>query len=110
MTVGRQHEARVALEREIGFVYVAEFFGLPIVKIGFSLALARRAKTLFKKKTYPGRFLASMPGRIADERALHRALAEYRGPKDAPYHCSSECYPRSILNHPAIPAELRSPA
>jgi hypothetical protein len=44
--------------------------------------------------------LAFVPGSLAEEKALHRSLRHAR--------FQDELYPRSILDHPALPSGLRA--
>lgn len=95
---------RNRVETDVGFIYVAKFVDCPEVKIGFALSVDRRMREL-NTRHRPMTLLASVPGRVQQERALHRTLAEYRGPRAGPGW--SEYYPLSILSHPAIPEGLR---
>lgn len=81
-----------------GFIYVAEVVGGSLIKIGFSLKPKARVATLARKC----RLLATVAASLTQEKALHQTLKGLgRG---------GEYYPRSILSHPAIPAELRATA
>jgi len=99
----RAHERRRSGE---GFIYAAELPGTDIVKIGFSLMPEKRVRGVSIRNHARAQLLAKTPGTEPAERALHKILRE---------HCrldlpGFEFYPRSILSHPAIPAELRSAA
>lgn len=86
-----------------GFIYVAEVVGAPIVKIGFSLNPENRVRTMWPSqhgKRYA--LLAKTPGTLKQEQQLHRELS---GAEESLWH---EYYHRSILQHPAIPADLRA--
>jgi len=85
-----------------GFIYVASV-GKSWVKIGFSLNPAKRVS----EQSVPVQhiLLATAPASLADEKQLHRTLRAHLG-----YGRTGETYPRTILSHPAIPAELRAAA
>lgn len=94
-----------------GFLYVAELIERPgEVKIGFSLNPKRRVADPAGIQSRC-KLLASIPGTLEQEKALHRALdgLQVDDPAD-PSYWRREVYPISILSHPAIPAELRSVA
>lgn len=98
----RRRAARARIKAGDGFLYVAEYTGKNIIKIGHSLDPERRCKTM---APWPVRLLAKTPGSLLDEKRIHRALIQHRLRR-----CTYEEYPRSILSHPSIPAELRSAA
>lgn len=90
-----------------GFLYAAEAVGSGLIKLGFSVNPKQRMRSLYGQLplgTKP-RLLAAVPYTLQQEQALHRELIEHQA---HPYR--AEVYPRSILSHPAIPAELRSAA
>lgn len=92
-----------------GFIYVAELLGYEgIIKIGHSLTPHARMSQLkvIRGDRLRARLLAVTPGTFADEHLLHGALSRHRHPA----RLGNEYYPRSILTHAAIPAELRSVA
>jgi len=93
------------LRVEEGDIYLAEYFNRPEIKIGFTLNLEQRKRTLFAPWD-PGRIVATVRGMFVEEQAIHRALRHLSVRQVWPI----ETYPRSILSHPAIPAELRSAA
>lgn len=79
-----------------GFIYLAETPDRRTVKIGFSIDPERRIREI---TTFgPLRLLAEIEGTIHEEKALHRALADF-----AVY----EFYPRSVLSHYAVPEAFR---
>lgn len=91
-----------------GFIYVASVRGsstVPMppnsVKIGFSLKPEERVRTFGSSHGLRATMLRFMPGTRREEVALHQALRRYA--------VDRECYPRAILDHPLIPAGLRTP-
>ena len=89
-----------------GFVYAAEVPGTQYVKLGFSLRPEKRVGNIFtyriKKKAGPMRLIAKAPCSFAAEKAMHKQLRDEPEATNYP-----EFYHRSVLNHPAVPAELR---
>jgi hypothetical protein len=85
-----------------GFIYIAEIRP-DLIKIGHALDPYRRLVQIGMSPTR--RLLATMRAPREAEIALHKTLHDFRLPEHG-----SEFYPRSILNHPAIPAELRAAA
>lgn len=98
---------RIVARRQAGegFIYAAQLNEIELVKIGHSLFPERRVLRLniTRGPTYTARVLAKVPGTIWEEHELHKQLRAYRA-------LGREYYPRSILTHAAIPAELRSVA
>lgn len=86
-----------------GFLYVVEAVGTDIIKIGFSTNPKRRIRGLYGQIPLGSkpRLLAMTPGTLWQERALHKQLEGHSALLHSP-----ECYPRSILSHPAIPKGL----
>lgn len=96
--------ARLRVESEVGVMYVAEVVDQPLVKIGFSLAPERRVRNLAIHGVR-FRLIGGTPATIREERQLHRDL---RGNEARETRINvGEVYPRSILDHPAIPPALR---
>lgn len=88
--------SRLAVETEMGFIYVAKFSRRRVIKIGFSLNPENRARYLFTKHQ-PGRLLAVKAARVQEERDLHRALRQHAVQGQGGH----EYYPYSILSHDA---------
>jgi hypothetical protein len=98
----RHAAARACIKRGEGFIYVVDFDGLDVVKIGFSLDPGARLRTLSEQCRHFARprLLAKTPASMSVERKLHGKLRQHRsgaGP-------GTEFYSRSILAHPAIRA------
>jgi hypothetical protein len=98
-------KSMAAIKAGAGFLYVAEVVGTDEVKIGHALNPKRRMKALKDDYFKECRLLKSTPGSLHEEMALHDTLCRFLGRK--PRTLKVEFYPRSILNHPAIPEELR---
>lgn len=105
---GRQLKALRLGSREDrdGKLYVAKVEGHDAVKIGYSTWPTNRMNCLRAKYKLGFELLAETPATPATERRLHRHLRAHA----LPHLGGTEFYPISILNHPAIPAELRGAA
>ncbi len=87
-----------------GFLYLAAVIGTDSVKIGFSRHPHVRIRHVQSRNL--GRVRCRLVGftraTLTQEHELHRALRAHSETAHG-----REFYPRSILSHPAIPAELR---
>lgn len=99
-----QHAANARRRLGEGFLYLAEITDLDMLKIGHSLKPALRVKNIKINSKYrvKARLLAVTPGTFDEEHSLHAELRDHRA-------LGHEFYPRSVLQHPAIPAGLRTP-
>lgn len=104
-TSARLRRTRKRISAGDGNIYIARVVGTNAVKIGFALYPPARIGNLGAKYRRNFVMLKWTPGTHKDELRLHAALREHRHPRFPGCH---EFYPRSILSHPAIPAELRS--
>lgn len=100
----RAAEARVQAGE--GVLYLARVVGTDIVKIGHTLDFAKRAKAIKADFGATIELMASIPANRATERWLHPLLGKYRR-RDAVRKSAGEFYHISVLEHPAIPAELK---
>lgn len=108
----RKEGHRRAMDRVIageGFLYIAEVIGTEIVKIGHTLDLANRVKSIRTDHGVAVKMIASIPAALTQERNLHWRLRKFRdrGPVRG---CATEFYHRSVLGCEALPAALRSAA
>lgn len=96
--------ARDRIRAGEGFIYIAAIGG-GLIKIGFSLNPEKRVKD--RNVGGRARLLATIPGSMYEEIALHKTLRPCRA--DKKQRCG-ERYPASILSHEAIPDALRTKA
>lgn len=103
-----QRKAAARIAQGEGFLYVAEVVGTDLIKIGFSLNPKNRIRTLGLRGRGKARLVASVRGTLHQEKTLHTKLRHARMPYAA--FDSREFYPRSVLEHPCIPASLKNAA
>ncbi|HYF53527.1 MAG TPA: GIY-YIG nuclease family protein [Salinarimonas sp.] len=77
----RRRHWRPPIMRPAGFIYAVQMGDGGPIKIGFSESaetLPKRLRALQTGCPHPIRVLATMPGRVPDERDAHQALAAHR--------------------------------
>jgi hypothetical protein len=95
---------RDSMAKGEGYIYAVEVVGADVIKLGFALYPEFRVQAIKYSSGEDVRLLGYTPATIHDELALHRELREHRHPSRL--NCR-EYYPRSILDHEAVPAALR---
>lgn len=107
--IAAKKAARARIKAGEGFIYVAEVIGQRRVKIGFSLNPRRRMKMLAYSLQNAVRLIATAPGTLEAEQALHARLSDRQIVRRGAWP-RSEIYDLSILSHPALPEALRRAA